>query len=258
MQNILRALLIGWGSCALLHAQAAGKAASPETPKPTAVLGEKVVVTKTETADFPTGGLLRMKNAVGELTITGWDQPGFEMTIIKSTKTAVSTKTGDTKDRDASNKLLENVKVTTERKGDELTISSAFPKHSKLARPFVGITDFDLEYRIHVPRAARLDVEEYMGEVHLENTTGDIRAVEGLGEITVRVPEGMYAIDARSKLGAVNSDFAGNGRQLKWWVVRWPGQAFTSSPGAAGSAPASAQKMFLRTSYGDIVILKIH
>jgi hypothetical protein len=226
---------------------------TPASPKPTAVLGEKVVLTKTETADFPTGGLLRMKNAVGELTITGWDQPGFEMTIIKSTKTAV-----EAKDRDQATKLLESVKITTERKGDELAISSAFPKHSKLARPFVGITDFDLEYRIHVPRAARLDVEEYMGEVHLENTAGDIRAVEGLGEITVRVPEGMYAIDARSKLGAVNSDFAGNGRQLKWWVVKWPGQAFTSSPGAAASAPASAQKMFLRASYGDIVILKVH
>lgn len=180
------------------------------------------------------------------------------MTTIKSTKTAVSTKTGDAKDRDAANKLLEKVKITTERKGDELTVSTAFPKHSKLARPFVGFTDFDLEYRIHVPRTARLDVDEYMGEVHIENTTADIRAVEGLGEITVRVPEGMYAIDARSKIGAVNSDFAGNGRQLKWWVVEWPGQAFTSSPGAAASAPASAQKMFLRTGYGDIVILKIH
>ncbi len=126
---------------------------------------EKIQVTKTETAEFPTGGLLRMKNAVGELTITGWDQPGLEMTIIKSTKTAVGAK-----DRDQANKLLENVKITTERKGDELTISTAFPKHSKLARPFVGLTDFDLEYRIRVPRVARVDVEELTGEVHMRTS----------------------------------------------------------------------------------------
>ncbi len=68
----------------------------------------------------------------------------------------------------------------------------------------------------------------------------------------MRVPEGMYAIDARSKLGAVNSDFPGSGRQLQWWKVKRPGQAFTAS------ASGSAQKMFLRASYGDIVILKIH
>jgi hypothetical protein len=238
-------LLAGMAGCL---AQGADK--TPSSPRagaaqPAATLGAKIVVTKTETGDFPAGGLLRMKNAVGELTITGWDQPGFEMTTIKSTKTGV-----EAQDREASNKLLENVKIATERKGGEVTVTSAFPKHSKLARPFRGMTDFDLEYRLQVPRAARLDVEELMGEVHLENITGDIRAVEGLGEITVRVAEGSYAIDARSRWGAVSSDLAGIDRQLKWWVVKWPGQAFTAS--------GNGQKMFLRTGYGDIVILKIH
>ncbi len=255
MKKTLIALLAVAGAAGWLYAQDAGakhdsgtkQAAPASPPKPTVTLGDKVVVTKTETADFPTGGLLRMKNAVGELTVTGWDQPNLEMTTIKSTKTAV-----EAKDRDQANKLLDKVKISTDRKGDELDLSTAFPKHSKLARPFVGMTDFELEYRIHVPRAARLDIAEAMGEVHIENIRGDIRAMENLGEITVRVPEGMYAIDAKSKLGVVNSDFPGNERQLKWWVVTWPGQAFMSS------APAAAQKMFLRAAYGDIVILKIH
>jgi hypothetical protein len=230
------------------NAQGASKSSAPaSSPKPTATLGDKIVVTKMDASDFPTGGLLRMTNAVGELTITGWDQPNLEMTTIKSTKTAV-----EVKDRDQANKLLDNVKISLERKGDELDISTAFPKHSKIARPFVGMTDFDLEYRIQAPRAAHLDIAGVMGEVHIENIRGDIRAKENLGEITVRVPDGMYAIDARSKLGAVNSDFPGTGRQLQWWVVKWPGQAFMAS------APAAAQKMFLRSSYGDIVILRMH
>jgi hypothetical protein len=208
---------------------------------------EKLQVSKTETSDFPAGGALQLKNAVGELTITGWDEPNFEITTIKSTKIVV-----EAKDRAAANKLLENVKIATERKGDAVIISTDFPKHSKMARPFLGMTDFDLEYRIHVPRKARLDVDEVMGEVHIESIAGDIRAIEHLGQITVRVPEGMYAIDARSKLGAVNSDFPGSGRQLKWWVVKWPGQAFMTT------APPASQKMFLRAGYGDIVILKVH
>lgn len=226
-----------WAGCGVLLAQL------PPAPAPP----EKLKISKTETADFPAGGLLRMTNAVGELTITGWDQPNLELTTIKSTKAAV-----EPKDRDQANKLLANVKVSTQRKGDELDISTVFPKHPKIARPFVGMTDFDLEYRIQVPRAARLDIAEAMGEVHIENICGDIRARENLGEITVRVPEGMYAIDARSKLGAVNSDFPGSERQLQWWVIKWPGQAFLAS------APAAAQKLFLRANYGDIVILKMH
>ena len=46
-----------------------------------------------------------------------------------------------------------------------------------------------------------------MGEIHIDNITGDIRATENLGQITVRVPDGAYSIDAKSKLGAVESDF---------------------------------------------------
>jgi hypothetical protein len=234
--NTLRTVLLGVAVYGLLHAQTAAQKAP-----------EKIQVSKTESADFPAGGTLQLKNVVGELTITGWDEPNLEVTTIKSTKTVV-----EDRDRAAANKLLENVKIAIERKGDAVVISTEFPKHSKMARPFLGMTDFDLEYRIHVPRKARVDVDEVMGEVHIENTTGDIRAIEHLGEITVRVPDGMYAIDARSKLGAVNSDFSGSGRQLKWWVVKWPGQAFLTS------APPAAQKMFLRAGYGDIVILKVH
>ncbi len=114
------------------------------------------------------------------------------------------------------------------------------------------MTDFDLEYRIKAPRNARLTIDEAMGEVHIDNIAGDIRATEGSGEIIVRVPEGAYAIDAKSKLGSVVSDFAGSERGLKWFVVKWPGQAFTSGPAAP------VQKLFLRSGYGDIVILKIH
>jgi hypothetical protein len=231
------AFLLGLTMCGLLPGQK-----TPDRPA-----AEKIQITKTDTLDFPAGGMLRLRNAIGELTVTGWNQPNLEITTIKSTKTAV-----EEKDRAAATKLLDAVKVGTERKGDDVAISTEFPKHSKIARPFLGMTDFDLEYRIHVPRAARLDVDEAMGEVHIENIAGDIHAIEHLGEITVRAPDGVYSIDAKSKVGAVNSDFAGIDRQLKWWVVKWPGQAFTAS------GPAAAQKMFLRAGYGDIVILKIH
>lgn len=213
-------------------------ASAPEAEK----IAEKISVTHTDTAEFPPGGVLRMPNAVGELTITGWDQPGLEITTIKSTKTAVLPK-----DRDRAGKLLDSVKVTTERKGDEVTVATAFPKHSKIARPFLGMTDFDMEYRIHVPRSARLDVKSVMGEIHIEAVSGEIHAQENLGEITVRLPGGMYSIDAKAKLGAVNSDFPGDMQRVKWF-----GESFR------GNSSGAVQNLFLRALYGDILILKIH
>lgn len=247
MTKIAVALLLGAGG--FLYAESG-------TPQPTAVLGDKITVTKTESGDFPTAGLLHLKNAVGMVTVTGWDQPGYEMITIKSTKTAVEAKDRGTSNA-AANKTIESVKISTDRKGDEVTVSTAFPKHSKLARPLLGMTDFDLEYRIQVPYAARLDLEDVMGEINIEDTHGDLRASAGLGQINVRVREGSYAIDAKCNTGAVNSDFAGVDLQRHWWIVKWPGQTFTASA-SASAQNQPAQKMFLRVSYGDIVILKMH
>src|SRR5579863_1976012 len=81
-------------------------------------------VSNTERMDFPSGGALRFQNSNGELTVEGWDQPGLEITTIKSAPTA---------------KELEQVRMTTERKGDEIVVTTAFPKHSAVARPFLGL-----------------------------------------------------------------------------------------------------------------------
>jgi hypothetical protein len=47
---------------------------------------QRVQVVQTERSDFPSGGLLRFKNSIGELTVEGWDKPDVEITTIKSTK----------------------------------------------------------------------------------------------------------------------------------------------------------------------------
>jgi hypothetical protein len=254
--NFRNLVLIILGLCCLLRAE-------DRAP-------QKVQVTNTERSDFPSGGTLHLKNSIGELAIEGWDQAGMEMTTIKSSKVAV-----EGQEREKATKLLDNVKVTTERKGDDVTISTAFPKHGKLARLFVGMTDFDLEYHIKIPRNARLVIDHDAGEVHIDGVMGEVHATDHMGLITVREPDGQYAIDAVSKLGAVESDFPGNERGTKFF-----GHAFLSGTGAepsagpkssagpaatgsaappkSASASTSAQKMFLRIKYGDIIILLMH
>jgi hypothetical protein len=233
--------LIGLGLCCLLRAADAAPQQAPQaTTTPPAP--QKVEVSNTERSDFPSNGTLHLKNSVGELTIEDWDQAGMEITTIKSSKVAV-----EGQEREKAVKILDSVKISTERKGDEVTISTAFPKHSKIARLFEGMTDFDLEYRIKVPKNAKLVVEHTMGEVHIDGVTGEIRATDGMGLISVRLPDGQYAIDAVSKLGAVDSDFPGNEKSKKWF-----GHTFLEN------TPAAAQKLFLRIGYGDIVIALMH
>jgi hypothetical protein len=201
-------------------------AASGEAPK-------KILVTKTEHADLPTGGTIRFKNSTGELTIEGWDQPGVEITTTASTKIA----------RGAH--LLAGVKVSETREGNDLVITTGFPRHTRfLPRPSVGARDFDLEYNVKVPRKAKLIVDHDAGEVHLDHLTGDIHATMLQGEMTLRLPaESQYDIDAKSRIGDVISDFAGTARREHL------GHTFmTSRP-----APHS---LYLRNGYGDIIILR--
>jgi hypothetical protein len=251
--------LIAVGFCCFLHAE--------DLLQPKAPL--KLEVSSTERSDFPYGGTLHLKNSVGELTIEGWDQPGLEITTIKSSKTAV-----EGREREKASKLLDKVKVATERKGDEVTVSTVFHKHPKIERLWTGMTDFDLEYLIKVPRTAKLVIDHTMGEVHIDEISGEIHATGEMGLITVRLPDGQYAIDAMSKLGAVDSDFAGNEKSKKWFghtfLAGGTGPAASSDPAATGSrgnaavpakalsAPAAAQTIFLRIKYGDIIVERMH
>jgi hypothetical protein len=81
--------------------------------------------------------------------------------------------------------------------------------------------------------------------VHVDDVSGDIRVTDSKGQITILLPpDGQYNIDARSRLGAVDSDFPGREqRKLRF------GHAFVSQ------ASSAAQKLYLRMGFGDIAIL---
>jgi hypothetical protein len=199
-------------------------------------------VSKTERMDFPSGGLLRLKNSVGEVTVEGWDRTDVELTTTKSTKAPYNSK-----DREKAVAELDQVHTAAERHGDELVITTDFPRFGIFKSLLRGGTRFDLDYRISVPRKARVAIEHYTGYVSLDNIAGDIQVIASQGEITLRLPEDrQYAIDAKSKVGDVISDFPGQTQRKLWFL----GKQFAHENAAA------SQKIYLRVGYGDIIILK--
>ena len=188
---------------------------------------QAVSATRTEHLDFPANGLLKVDSPTGELTIEAWDQPGVEITTTRSAKTQAE---------------LDAIVIRSERKGDELDITTTWPKHRFQFR------QFDLEYRIKVPRDTRLSIRQSGGEVHIDGVAGDVDAKVFDGEITLHLPQdAKYAIDARcTKAGHIDSDFGGE-QKHNWW----------GTSHSLSFAPAGApHKLHLRVSYGDIVILK--
>lgn len=228
-QNVIRLLLIAAGAACLL---VAGGAAI-----------DQVEVTHTEHLDLPSGGVLHLKKSIGELTLEAWDQPGIELTTVKSTKSYY------VHDRAAAAKELDSrIRVTPQRQGNELTITTEFTKHPVLLRPFEGESSYEMQYRLKVPRETKLIIDHQSGNVYIDDVRGDIHVTAGIGQIILHLPEdGRYAFDTKSETGSVESDFKGHeaGTPLL-------GRAFISE-----ESPTNAQKIYARMKVGDITILKI-
>jgi hypothetical protein len=201
-------------------------------------------VSKTERIGFPAGGTLRLRNSIGALTVEGWDRPDVEITTIKSTKAP-----HDARERAKAMHELERVHVAAERHGNELVITTDFPRHRAfLANPVGGGTNFNLEYRIKAPKTARLiDDHHDVGEVNVDGLVSDIHVTLLQGEILLHLPEeSRYNINAKSDFGAVNSDFPGKEKRTLWLVGH---RLLTGNS-------RQAHNLNLKVGSGNIVILK--
>jgi hypothetical protein len=204
---------------------------------------QKVQVSKTEHMDLPSGGTIRFENSLGTLTVEAWDQPGVEITTIKSTKDEYAAS-----DHDKAAHQLDKVSIAIERRGDELVITTAFPRYRvfPISYPLSGDANLGVEYRVKAPNTARLVVHHTAGEVNIDGLLGDMQATLTQGQILLHLPEDrQYDIHAKSDNGNVNSDFPGE-KKRTWWL----------SQSAANDDAQSGPKLNLKVVFGDIMILK--
>ena len=202
---------------------------------------QAVQISNTERVDFLPGGTIRINGSYGYLVVEGWDQPAVEIMVTKSLPHPGGSKT---KDQDR----LEGVHVAINRNSaTELTMSTTLPSRHGDWFPFMppsktgGVAT---EYEIHVPRDTRLAIQSHAGYVFVNGVSGDIEASVPRGDIMLMLRDsGTYSIDAKTKFGAVSSDFDGDvlGRYLV-------GQQF------ARHLTSPSQHLYLRTSFGGITI----
>jgi len=205
---------------------------------------QTIHVTNTERVDFPAGGTLRIKNGIGVLWVEGWDRPDAEITTIKSSKHEIAPGA-----REKSMRVLDQVHVTAQVQGQELVVSTDYPRWRAWPppSPVSGEINFDLEYRIKVPSSARFIGNHAIGEVTIYGLTGDIEETMHQGALLLHLPEdAKYAINAKVDAGTVNSDYTGEVRNRRWVV----GHRLVHT-----DAPAP-HKLTLRVGWGDILLLK--
>lgn len=191
-------------------------------------------ITTTQHLTLPAGGAVHVTKWSGEVEVEAWDQPDVELTAV------IATPPGED---EYSKPRLQLTHIAMTRHGNELVIATT--KGHGAGHPAV-------DYKIRAPRNARLVVDRGSGEVHMTGLSGDIRAAVRRGEIVLLLPQDAhYAIDAKSDMGNVVSDFAGPAGAASRrhpWIF---GHGFT----AAAQGPA-AHTLYLRAGFGDLLILK--
>jgi hypothetical protein len=188
---------------------------------------QRVEVTKTERVSFAPGGTIRINGSYGTLNLEGWDRPEVEITVVKSTQ-----KYYGPKQRENAAPILERAHISTERVSDTaLAISTRQDRK------------ISVDYEIRVPRDSRLNIHHGTGQVLVANITGDIEATGHRGDILLMLPDtSTYSIDAKTKVGVVTSDFAGD-LHKRWYLL---GERFAD--------PSAAHRIYLRVSLGGITI----
>jgi hypothetical protein len=194
-------------------------------------------VSHTERVDFAPGGTVRLNDSFGDLYIEGWNLPAVEMTLVKEMLDYNAPKNVSAR--------LEGVRFTTEHpSANELVIGTTIPSRSFFRHPFGGRGDVNVRYELRVPRDSRLVIRHGGGNVLIDNVTGGVEANNRDGDIVLLLPApGPYAIDARSKMGTVISDFAGKAH-VKYFI----GEKFT------GTNESAAHPIHLRVGFGGITI----
>jgi len=196
---------------------------------------KQVFVTTTERVAFTNGVSVHLKDSFGEVLVEGWDRNEVEIQLTRGTQKSY-TPSEEVKEK----RRLEKVKLTISNdNAGGLVIETK-------NMPFMK-SNFSLEYKIKVPQAVYLKVKHGIGEVQIKNMLADIEATVRIGELTVEMPESArFDLDARSKIGEVESDFGGQYHRPKVLGAKMLDETHRSEP----------HKLYLRVGIGGVQVKK--
>jgi putative adhesin len=148
-------------------------------------LGLPFRATVDETRPLSANGELELENTNGSVRLVAWDEAKVR---VEATKRA------------ASERALEELKVEIEGEGDRVTVRTRYPRPHWLGN--AG----SVEYRVSVPRSARVRVTNVNGRVEVGGVAGSVHAATVNGSVDLTEVGGP--IEASAVNGSVEVDVA--------------------------------------------------
>jgi DUF4097 and DUF4098 domain-containing protein YvlB len=148
-------------------------------------LGMPFRATVDETRPLAANGALELENTNGSVRLVAWDEAKVR---VEATKRA------------SSERALEELKVEIAGEGDHVTVRTRYP------RPHWFGNAGSVEYRVSVPRGARVRVTDVNGRVEVAGVCGSVHAATVNGSVDLTEVGGP--IEASAVNGSVAVDVA--------------------------------------------------
>jgi hypothetical protein len=194
---------------------------------------KRVYVTTTERIPFANGVSVHLQDTFGEVRVEGWERNEVEIELTRGTQKKYSAS-----EEAREKRRLEKVKLAL--KNDNAGGLLIETKNM----PFMK-NNFALEYKVKVPQAIFLKVKHSIGEVRIKNMLADIEATVRIGVLAVEMPENArFDLDARTKIGEVESDFGGQYNRPKLLGAKMLDETKRSE----------LHKVYLRVGIGEVQV----
>lgn len=147
------------------------------------------------------GGTLVIDTRVGDIHVTGWDEPHVEVDAEKLVRAGSQA---------GAKPLFERIKVKLEGRDKSVRLSTIYPSR-KPWRPFRGESKLTVNFDIKMPYDASLVLRCVDGDVRVEGVTANERLRVNYGDVEIDVPSVMAlrSLYAHTWLGYVQSDLHG-------------------------------------------------
>jgi len=147
------------------------------------------------------GGTLVIDTRVGDIHVTGWDEPYVAVDAEKLVRAG---------NQSGANPLFERIRVMLAGRDKSVKLSTVYPSR-KLWRPFRGESKLTVNFDVKMPYDASLVLRCVDGDVRVEGITANERLRVNYGDVEIDVPSVMAlrSLYAHTWLGYVQSDLHG-------------------------------------------------
>ena len=159
----------------------------------------------TQTQEFThllsAGGRVYLKNEVGEVHVKATDRKDVHIVVVKRARDS---------DQHSGPSRVAELRVEVSHSADEVRIRGTWPDRD-MTHWMRGKSRLQIDYEVEIPRDARLQVDNEIGEVHITGAGNDVVVRNKIGEAYVDLAQSFQPrrVYLHTRIGEVQTGFPG-------------------------------------------------